>query len=101
MPGPPVRITCTGANGVELVADAFGSPRDPSVLLLHGGGQTRHSWGATAALLATHGFYAVSADLRGHGDSDWDPGGDYTFASFRLDLEAWCSLLKAPCSTLG
>jgi pimeloyl-ACP methyl ester carboxylesterase len=90
------RITCTGANGVELVADAYGHADDPSVLLLHGGGQTRHSWGGTAATLAQRGFYAVSADLRGHGESDWDPHGNYGFDMFQLDAEAWCTMLDRP-----
>jgi pimeloyl-ACP methyl ester carboxylesterase len=90
------RISCTGANGVELVADAYGDPADPGVLLLHGGGQTRHSWGGTASTLAARGFFAASADLRGHGDSDWDPDGDYTFDMFRIDTEAWCTLLGRP-----
>lgn len=89
-------ISTTGANGVTLVADAYGQPADPPVLLLHGGGQTRHSWGGTAAALAADGFYAVSADLRGHGDSDWCPNGDYSFEAFRIDTEAWCERLGRP-----
>lgn len=89
-------IHCEGANGVRLVADAHGDPADPAVLLLHGGGQTRHSWGGTAAALAAEGFYAVSADLRGHGESDWDPTGDYSMAVMRADTEAWCALLDRP-----
>jgi pimeloyl-ACP methyl ester carboxylesterase len=92
----PRRLTCRGANDVDLVADAYGDSSDRPVLLLHGGGQTRHSWGGTAATLAAHGLFAVSADLRGHGASGWDPDGDYTFASFRADVEAWCSLLGSP-----
>jgi pimeloyl-ACP methyl ester carboxylesterase len=75
------------------VADAYGHADDPAVLLLHGGGQTRHSWGGTAATLARQGFYAVSADLRGHGESDWDPDGHYGFDAFREDTEAWCDVL--------
>lgn len=89
-------IHCAGANGVRLVADAYGDPGDPPVLLLHGGGQTRHSWGGTATALAAEGFYAVSADLRGHGESDWDPTGDYSMAVMRADTEAWCELLGGP-----
>ena len=46
------RIECSGANDVRLVADAYGDPAAPAVLLLHGGGQTRHSWGGTAKALA-------------------------------------------------
>ena len=79
-----------------LVADAYGDPSDPPVLLLHGGGQTRHSWGGTATALANEGFYAVSADLRGHGESEWDPTGDYSMSVLRTDTEAWCDLLGHP-----
>ena len=35
-------------DDVTLAADAFGDPGDPPVVLLHGGGQTRHAWGNTA-----------------------------------------------------
>lgn len=90
------RRTCTGANGVELVADAHGSSEHPAVLLLHGGGQTRHSWGNTAAALGCAGFYAVNADLRGHGESQWDPAGDYSFAAQMADVEAWSRQLGQP-----
>lgn len=90
------RLICPGANGVQLVGDAYGHPDDLAVLLLHGGGQTRHSWGGTAATLARKGFYAVSADLRGHGESDWDPDGNYGFDMFQIDTEAWCDLLGRP-----
>ena len=90
-----LKIECTGANEVRLVADAYGDPAHPPVLLLHGGGQTRHSWGGTASALARAGFYAVSADLRGHGESDWDPTGDYSMAVMRHDMERWCDLLSA------
>jgi pimeloyl-ACP methyl ester carboxylesterase len=94
---PPVhRRTCVGANDVELVADAHGDPDAPAVLLLHGGGQTRHSWGGVAETLSNAGFYAVNADLRGHGQSGWDPNGDYSFAAQMIDVEAWCDLLGGP-----
>lgn len=73
-------------EALHLVADARGDAGDPPVLLLHGGGQTRHSWSETATALARSGWYAVSVDLRGHGDSDWSPSGDYTHTSFSGDL---------------
>jgi len=90
------QIYCEGVNGVRLVADAYGDPAAPAVLLLHGGGQTRHSWGGTAKVLAAAGLYAVSADLRGHGESDWDPTGDYSMSVMRSDAEAWCTALQTP-----
>ena len=33
----------------EEVGERRGDPADPGVVFLHGGGQTRHSWGRTAA----------------------------------------------------
>lgn len=50
----------------------------PVVLFLHGGGQTRHSWGNAAHAAASIGFCAITMDLRGHGDSDRAPDGNYT-----------------------
>jgi pimeloyl-ACP methyl ester carboxylesterase len=71
---------------MKLVADEAGDPAAPAVLFLHGGGQTRHSWGAATTLLAEAGFYALTIDLRGHGDSDWSPDGDYDLAGMRDDI---------------
>jgi pimeloyl-ACP methyl ester carboxylesterase len=52
---------------VRIVGDAYGDPASPPVLLLHGGGQTRHAWGGTAAALAAAGRHAISLDLRAAG----------------------------------
>lgn len=89
-------IELRGRDGIRLVATAAGRPDDPPVLLAHGGGQTRHSWHTTTAFLGSSGWYAVSVDLRGHGDSDWAPDGDYTLDAFRDDLVAVCGGLDAP-----
>jgi pimeloyl-ACP methyl ester carboxylesterase len=64
----------------------LGSGERGTVLLAHGGGQTRHSWGATAKRLAELGWRSISIDLRGHGDSDWHPEGDYQALSIGEDL---------------
>jgi len=55
-----------GASGNRLAADAFGDA-GRSVLLLHGGGQTRHAWRRTAVELARAGWLAYAFDQRGHG----------------------------------
>ena len=73
-------------NGVTIRGDAWGNPSDPPVIFLHGGGQTRHAWGSTAKEVTRKGWYAVAIDLRGHGDSDWDPKGDYSVDHFKQDL---------------
>ncbi len=90
-----------GAGGVTLAADAWGSPSAPPVLLLHGGGQTRHSWGSTARALAADGWYALALDLRGHGDSAWAPDGDYSFDAFVADLRVVLAGLARPPVLVG
>ena len=82
----PQRVSYQVNDGVELVGDAWGASDAPPVLLLHGGGQTRHAWGGTARNLAEQGWYAVSLDLRGHGDSGWSPDGNYQIETFVGDL---------------
>ena len=77
-----------GRDGNRLVADVAGDPADPSVVLLHGGGQTRHSWGTTLTMLGDKGWRAYSFDLRGHGDSGWAADGDYTLDAFAGDVVA-------------
>ena len=72
-------------SGLNIEATALGDSHDPLVILLHGGGQTRHAWGATAKKLSHSGFYALAIDLRGHGDSDWSEEGDYAIESYRDD----------------
>jgi len=90
------RLTFKVRDGLTLVADAYGDPANRPVLLAHGGGQTRHAWGGTAKTLAEHGFYAVSLDLRGHGDSDWSPSGDYQLDFFGNDVRQVAAELGRP-----
>ena len=89
----PATATFTGASGNTLVSDVFGD-RGPSVILLHGGGQTRHAWRATAAQLAKRGWTAYAIDQRGHGDSAWVEDGAYTFEDFAQDVKAIAAELE-------
>lgn len=79
----PIKIS---AGDVVLTADTYGDPADPPVVLLHGGGQTRHSWGRTARDLGESGWYALTVDLRGHGDSEWSPDHVYQLDRFAGDV---------------
>lgn len=74
------------AHGITIAADGYGNPTDQPVIFLHGGGQTRHAWGGAAERLAEMGFYAISMDHRGHGESSWDPEGNYHISGFKEDL---------------
>ncbi|MEO7331613.1 MAG: alpha/beta hydrolase [Minicystis sp.] len=73
-------------SGLTLVADAYGDPEAVPVLFLHGGGQTRHAWGGSAMAVAEAGFFALTLDHRGHGESDWAEDGDYRLEAFTEDL---------------
>lgn len=89
------RLEFTGCERNQLVADLYAadSPRG-LVLLAHGGGQTRHSWGGTARALAGQGITAVTMDQRGHGDSDWVESAAYDFHAFANDMSCAASQIR-------
>lgn len=90
-----------GFEGLSLTAEVWGDADAWPVLLLHGGGQTRHAWGGTAEALARAGWRAVSLDLRGHGDSSWASNGDYSFTSYAADCISVCDQLGRPPVLVG
>jgi len=82
----PESFTTAGVDGVRIVGDRVGDPLAPPVVFLHGGGQTRRSWGRAAAAVAERGWQAITLDFRGHGESDWSTEGDYRVTSFAGDV---------------
>src|ERR1700757_4378288 len=88
-------------DGVTLTADAEGAWSGPAVLLLHGGGQTRQSWGGTSQVLADAGFLALTVDQRGHGESDWAADGNYGISAYARDVRAVASQLGRPVALVG
>jgi non-heme chloroperoxidase len=94
-------LPLAGRDGLRLAADAYGDPSQPPVLLLHGGGQTRFAWGGTARALAASGWYAISMDLRGHGESAWAPDKDYSVDAFVEDVRCVVASLGAPPVLVG
>jgi non-heme chloroperoxidase len=89
----PVRFR--GHGDVVVRGDAWGRSDARPVVLLHGGGQTRHSWSSCGTALAREGWYAIALDLRGHGESDWAPDAAYQPGDFVADLAAVSSALRA------
>lgn len=94
------RLTFDGA-GLTLVADAAGPSEGTPVLFLHGGGQTRQSWGKAIQEAARRGYRAVAVDLRGHGESGWAADGDYAMPAFAADACAIVSALGRPPVLVG
>ncbi|MFV0315793.1 MAG: alpha/beta fold hydrolase [Microthrixaceae bacterium] len=90
-----------GLGGIRLAADVDGPEGGPTVVLLHGGGQTRHSWSGTYRVLVDAGWRALSLDMRGHGDSAWPPDHDYSLEAFSGDVAAVSSTLDQPPVLVG
>src|SRR4249920_1839416 len=96
LPGTPDPMYLwKGIDGTHIAADAWGDAGGPLVLLLHGGGQTRHAWGDTGRALGAAGYHAVAFDARGHGDSDWPADGNYAPDAMVGDLECVIATLGA------
>jgi pimeloyl-ACP methyl ester carboxylesterase len=100
-PASPERVELTGRDGNRLAADVAGPPAGPPVMLYHGGGQTRHSWGSTLSALGARGWRAYAVDLRGHGESDWATDGDYSLDAFAGDVLAAAASLGATPALVG
>lgn len=94
-------IVVVSRDGVRLAGDRGGDAGAPAVVLLHGGGQTRHSWSRAAQGLLAGGFQVINYDARGHGESDWSPAGAYQLADRSDDLAAIVSGLEVPFVLVG
>jgi len=88
-------------DGVRLTADAIGDRSAPPVLFFHGGGQSRRSWRGAARRVAEAGYYGLSFDLRGHGESGWAPDGDYILDAFGRDVEPVIAAFDRPVALVG
>ncbi len=86
----------TSRDGLRLIGDDRGPVDGQLIILLHGGGQTRHSWKSTADQLIESGYRVVTYDARGHGDSGWSDLDGYSLESFALDLFEIVKSIGAP-----
>ncbi len=72
-------------GGLRLHYLEWGRPEAKPIVLLHGGGQSAHTWQRVAGRLQGR-YHVIAPDARGHGDSDWAPDRDYTLSAMREDL---------------
>jgi pimeloyl-ACP methyl ester carboxylesterase len=96
----PENIRLQG-DGLELSGSAYGNPTAPPVLFFHGGGQSRNAWLGSARRVAEAGYFGVSVDLRGHGDSEWAENGDYLLEAFGRDIEQLLFQFERPVTLVG
>jgi pimeloyl-ACP methyl ester carboxylesterase len=82
----PRSLRAKGAHGLALHLLEWSREGVP-LLLLHGFGNEAHLWDDYAPSVAPY-YRVLALDLRGHGDSGWDPGGRYGTGAMVSDLEA-------------
>jgi pimeloyl-ACP methyl ester carboxylesterase len=75
------------SGDVEIFYRHFGSPGATPVLILHGLSFFSYDWIEAATALAAD-REVVAMDMRGFGDSDFSPKGDYSLAAFAGDAIA-------------
>lgn len=63
----------------------WGNAAAPPLVLVHGGRDHSRSWDRLAEAFREE-YHVVAPDLRGHGDSDWSPGGNYGLPDNALDV---------------
>jgi pimeloyl-ACP methyl ester carboxylesterase len=97
----PSTATLLRGRGVMLEADIAGPATAPCVVLMHGGGQTRHAWRRVSRNLIDAGYRVVAYDSRGHGGSEWSPDGIYNIDIFADDLRAILEQLPSRPALVG
>ena len=86
-------------NGLTQHCLTWGRPTSPAVVLLHGLRSYAHTWDRLAASL-TDRYLLIAPDLRGRGDSAWDPARDYYPDTYLTDLEGLVDQLELDRFTL-
>src|SRR3954463_15704483 len=81
--GPTSRIYFSQRLRLHYVD--WGNPSAPPLLLVHGGRDHCRNWGWGAAALRKD-WHVFAPGLRGHGDSQWSPDGNYSTAAYVYDL---------------
>ena len=91
----------TASDGLVLSADVGGPEGAPRVILLHGGGQTRHSWSGAMSALVKAGYQVINLDARGHGESEWSPTRAYAIHDRIKDIHAVVDGCDEPFALVG
>jgi len=63
----------------------WGNPDKPLMVLLHGGRDHARNWDQVALHFRSK-YHFIAPDLRGHGDSEWARGSEYSMIEYVLDL---------------
>ncbi|MDA0301867.1 MAG: alpha/beta hydrolase [Chloroflexi bacterium] len=75
----------TVVNGMRFHYLEWGDPKNPPLVVAHGGNQTSHSWDLVSLVLAQK-FHVFAPDQRGHGDSEWPRDGEMSSSQMAEDM---------------
>ena len=84
-PGPVDRYAT--ANGLNIHYLEWGAGGRQPLLLLHGIARVAHTFDHVVPHFADR-YRVIAVDMRGHGDSGWDPAGAYLVEDYARDIEA-------------
>ena len=80
-------------NGLRIHYLDWGNPGKPPMILIHGIARHAHTFDHIAPHFARD-YHVLAIDMRGHGDSSWDPKGNYLVEDHVKDLEGLVRQLK-------
>jgi pimeloyl-ACP methyl ester carboxylesterase len=83
---PPVDRFFT-SGGLRLHYLDWGGAGRPPLVLIHGLDRTAHTFDHLAPHFTSR-YHVIALEMRGHGDSDWDPAARYLVEDHARDLEA-------------
>jgi pimeloyl-ACP methyl ester carboxylesterase len=80
-------------DGLRIHYLDWGAPDKPPLLMLHGIGRVAHTFDHIAPHFASK-YHVMAVDMRGHGDSGWDPNGAYLVEDYVKDIEGLAGQLQ-------
>ena len=72
----------------------WGNAAKPLMVLVHGGRDHARNWDQVAVHFRSE-YHIIAPDLRGHGDSEWARGSEYSMIEYVLDLAQFLEQVAA------
>ena len=80
-------------NGLRIHYLDFGGDGKQPLIMLHGIGRVAHTFDHIARHF-NQNYHVMAVDMRGHGDSDWDPKAAYLVEDYVKDIEGLAQQLR-------
>jgi pimeloyl-ACP methyl ester carboxylesterase len=88
-----------GVDGLRLRYLEWNKTRSDAIVLVHGFSSTADAWMRVGDALSDR-YHVIAVDLRGHGQSDWDPRERYSDDQLAADVRVLVQQLQLPPFTL-